>query len=191
MRNLTLPAAFKSVSWSVSVAGHTRGAPTREGAGVYARGSGARIVGQFVAAPMATAEALAVRAFFHRLRGRAGTFFAPIPGTGTITGTATVDTTAAAGASSVVLTGVSGLTIAPGMWAVIGDLTAGGQMVRVVSVSGSTIDVRPRLRAAQASTTAVTFGRVSGLFRLSDRVPMISMRNGRSAGFTVEFEEAR
>ena len=218
MRSLTWPAAARATEYQLSVTGHTRGAPNREGVATFSRGSAARIVGRVSTVALSIADGLAFRAFLHRVRGRAGSFYMAIPGTGygiattsvvytdgtrytdgtaysdalePTKGLAMLSAAASAGAETVSLESVVGPALAAGQWCALGDLAAGGQLVRIVGVSGSTITVRPRLRAALADGTAVRFGGVQGLFRFPAAPPPLSFRNSVVSAAEFEIEEAR
>lgn len=193
MRNLAWPAAAHVTDWTLYVEGHTRGTAREAGAGVWGRGSGAHFMGQISLAPMTHADAFSVRAFIHRLRGRAGSFYLPIPGTEFLAeGSGTLAAGVAAGASTATLTGlINSAELVAGAYAVVGDLTTTGQLVQIVSVSGSDIVFRPRLRAAHLTGVAVAFGKVSGLFRLADSVPAVAITAAGSPGLYFAIEEFR
>lgn len=110
---------------------------------------------------------------------------APGDGTGVTTAAAIV------GATSVAITNATTGALVAGTLAYIGDPGSGtGQLVRVVSVSGTTITFQPKLRAAVSAGTRVAFGRVFGHFRLAGDVPEIPFVNSRSQPFQIELEEA-
>lgn len=193
MRNLTFPSAAKINGWRLYVQGHSRGSTTQEGAGTFARGSGAHFVGQLSLAPMAHSDALQVRAFLHRLRGRAGSFLMTMPGTeAKAVGTAAIAAASSKGASAATLSSVTNSAeLVAGAYMVIGDLTATGQLVQIVTVSGSDVTFRPRLRTAQAGGITVTFGRVQGLFQLAELAPAVPIMPAVSPGLELAIHEYR
>lgn len=108
-----------------------------------------------------------------------------------VEGTALLNGAVAAGATSVTLDTISdaGLVTA-GAYMRIGDRET-GQLVQIVSVSGSTATIRPRLREAWADNTAVALGQPEALFRLANPVvPSVPLIVGRSLAFELEIEEA-
>lgn len=191
MLELTWPTAARVNGWRLAVEAHTRGVASREGAGTFGRGSGAHLAGEVALAPMTADDALSVRAFLHRLRGRSGSFLLTVPGTEFIaSGGGLTSGALAAGASSATLTGIGGTeNFKRGTWAVIGSVTAGGQLVRITSVSGSTMEFRPHLRAAIGAGTTALWGPVQGLFRLSEQTPIVSIRPEGCPGLVLEIEE--
>ncbi len=217
MRNLEWPSVAHISSWRLSPKAHTRGAASPEGAGTWALGSGAHIVGELSVAAMTHADALTVRAFLHRLRGRAGSFLLGVPGTeqsgtaaayddGTLHtdhtgytdygftsyGAATCTGAIAADASAVTLSSISeSALLVPGGYMTIGDVTSTGQLVQIVSVSGSDVTFRPRLRTAQSAGAAIRFGYVYGLFRLAEDTPRVSIMPAHCPGLSFPIEEFR
>lgn len=108
-----------------------------------------------------------------------------------VASTATLGAAASADAATVTLAAPSYTPrLIAGNWLAIGDLTTTGQLVQIVSVSGLDVTIRPRLRNAQAFGAAVTYGPVTGLFRLVGKTPKVPLIPGRSSGLSVEIEEA-
>lgn len=96
----------------------------------------------------------------------------------------------AAGATSATVSGVPAGYLAAGALVVFGADPATMQLVRVTSVSGSTISFVPRLRAAYPAGTAISAGRVTAAFRLAGVAPPVPLVGGRSEAMTVDIEEA-
>lgn len=191
MLNQAWPSAAKVDEWSLLIEGHTRGAASREGAATWSRGQGAHWVGRLSVLPMITADALKFRAFLHSLRGRSGSFLLPIPGVQGVTlGSRTLAADIAADASSLTLSS-SHASFVAGAYFTLGALGTDGQLLRVVSVSGTTVTFRPRARVAFTAGAAISVGPVSGLFRLAESTPAIPLRVGRSASFGFAIEEFR
>jgi hypothetical protein len=116
----------------------------------------------------------------------------PVPGADGVTGTAVTSGTTAADASSITLASItSSAYLVPGCFLAIGNLASGGQLVRAVTVSGSVVTFRPRLRAAIAGSTSVSFGLVNGLFRLAKDTPVVAIRPDVCPGLSLEIEEFR
>lgn len=205
------PVFAKITDWELSILAHTRGMGTAEGAGKFARGQGAYWAGRLDVAPMGPVNGLKFRAFLHKLRGRTVPFNLRIPGArqtsvlaysytdstdfddgtkysdvgGGSSGFGATTGSLAVGASSVTLTGVTGTPV-------VGDYaTIGAQLVRIVAVSGSTIEFRPRLRQAAVSGVLVVFGSVTAAFRLSGTVPFVPFASGYAGAVQVEIEEFR
>ena len=112
-------------------------------------------------------------AFFLSLNGTEGTFYlgdsvrkTPV---GTIAGTVTVNTGAVANSTTLPITGGTG-AFAVGDWLQIGTGST-SRLHRVIKVNAGSVDVFPRLRAAHASGTAITYTNPVGVFRLTARVP--------------------
>ena len=72
MQNAPAPAALKWSTWTLALAGHTRGVAGIAGAGQLAAGQGSRWRLSLGIVPMAANDALATRAWLHSLRGRSG-----------------------------------------------------------------------------------------------------------------------
>lgn len=189
MRNLTWPSAAKITDWQLSVEAHTRGAPTREGVGTYARGSGARWVGSVSVAPMTLDDAATFRAFLHRLRGRGGSFLMYAPQIGTGAGSGTTTGAAAADAETFTLTSLtnSGYLV-DGCWL---SVTSTGQLLRAYDVTGSTVKFRPRLREALSGGASIAFGYVQGIFRLTEQTPAVPFLQAHCPGVVLDIEEHR
>lgn len=210
----------KFARWSVAPVAHTREHLGTTGHGSYERGLGARVAGRLDVVPMCIDDALTLRAFFHSLRGPSGTFYMPMPLASPVSALTTTapytdneyftdgttyedlyqyvsdavqSTTLFAGtaadADTIVLNAAPSRFVA-GSWAIVGTLPSAGQLVQIVTVSGFTATVRPRLRAAYLSSTAVSIGAVSGLFRLASDPPELPLIPLRSAPFSVDIEEA-
>ena len=218
MRNQTWPAAAKIRDWSLGIVAHSRGDTGAGGHYEFERGPGAKWSGTISVPPMTTANALAFRAFLHSLRGRSGTFYLTMPSHAIAADTCTnrssgltrftdctrfsdgtqfsdawtatafslsgtLTSSADAGATSVKLSKIGALAA--------GDtLLIGGQLLRVISISGFDVTVRPRLRSAVTGGTAFSAGAVAGLFRLTTDAPIVPLVNGRSLDVTLEIEEA-
>jgi len=92
---------------------------------------------------------------------------------GTMRGTPTLNATVTAGATTMVLTGVTnGDTLLAGDWLQIGDGLGTSQLVKVMAnatASGGTMSVtfEPPLRAGFSSSTAVTWDKASAYFKRS------------------------
>lgn len=219
MRLRTWPAESNLLArWTLAPSSHSRGHTGDTGHGSYERGPGARIVGTVDIPALCIADALKLRAFFHSLRGPYGTFYLLMPRTsggtdantqapytdgtyfsdGTTyhdlvggSGLSGLNAATAADADTITMYGAAPHFVV-GAWLVIGDVSGTGQLVQIVSVSGSTsCTVRPRLRSAQPSGANITYDTpVYGLFRLAGDVPIIPLINGRSLPFSVDIEEA-
>lgn len=213
MRLVSLPGVARFKSWALAVTAHSRGALGVGGHYAFERGPGARVTGEFEFTALKTADALRMRAWLHSLRGRSGTFYAPAPNryivenpcgssittmfsdctmfsdgttfTDFFDGTEaqTTSGSAAAGASSISLTSVGSGQV--GDWMLVGS-----QLVRIVSISGGTVGIRPRLRSAVSSSATVHIGPAVALFRILDDAPIVPLIPGRSREFTVPVEEA-
>lgn len=193
MQNQTAPAALKITNWTPTLAAHTRGGPGDNATlGGRQAGAGTRWLLNIDVAPLRVADALAVRAWLHSLRGRAGTCVLTVPGdlAGAGDGTGTLTSGVAIGDTTLTVTGATAGALIAGNLMHIATATAGtGQLLRIVSVAGSTVTFRPALRAAYLATESLTFGAVAARWRVVD-TPAIPLRNGRSAGFSIELEEA-
>lgn len=77
-----------------------------------------------------------------------------------------------------------------GAYLVIGDIETDGQLLRIVSVSGNTVTIRPRLRQAYISGTPLYAGRVTGKFRLDQETPEIPLLGHYANGVSVQIAEA-
>ena len=85
----------------------------------------------------------------------------------------------------------STLTVDDASLAQVGDYAmAGGQLFRIVGISGNTLSVRPRVRSAISSGGAVTYGQVTATFRLATDAPLMAFILGRSTETQIEIEEA-
>ena len=78
--------------------------------------------------------------------------------------------------------------LVPGVLMSIGNTSTTGQLLRVVSVSGSIATVRPRVRRAYPDNTLCSIGRPTGYFRIMD-TPTIVFAHDRSMPFELQFEE--
>lgn len=107
---------------------------------------------------------------------------APLPGSAT--------TALAAGSSSVPVLGDTGSSLfRAGAFMVVGDLEAGGQLVRVAAVSGGTATVVPKLRASHPAGTPILIGNVKGLFRLDQETPAVPLDGFRSGAVSIRLCE--
>lgn len=104
---------------------------------------------------------------------------------GAVTGTLTVGSGALANSATLPISGATG-TFA------LGDLLQiGGTLHKVIHVdSAASVQVFPRLRAAHASGTAITYASPKGLFQLADPVTTWDINTGRTYGLSVAFVEA-
>lgn len=208
MRNREWPAFAKWTGELPTVEAHSRGGAGAFGHYSFGVGGGARVTWSINVVPMIASDALKFRAFLHSLRGGAGTFTIAMPvqnvaaskqgysdGTlhsdGTpfsdaVAFTGTAGGAASAGANSI---SVSGFTATQGSWMAV-ETANGSQLVRVVSVSGGTVGVRPALRAAVSSGATIMQGPVTGTFRLIGNPPAVPLIVLRSKGITVDCEEA-
>jgi hypothetical protein len=193
MQNQAAPAALKITNWTPTLAAHTRGGPGDNAAlGGRQEGAGTRWLLNIDIAPLRIADALAVRAWLHSLRGRAGTCVLTVPGdlAGAGNGTGTLTGNVAAGDTSLTVTGATAGALIVGNLMHIADASAGeGQLLRIVTVAGSSVTFRPALRSAYLATETLTFGAVAARWRIVD-VPAIPLRNSRSVGFSIDLEEA-
>ena len=212
MRLQLIPSVARFKSWALAVSAHSRGAAGVGGHFAFERGPGARVTGSIELTQLSTTHALKLRAWLHSMRGRSGTFYMPAPNrelvsnpcssptaqfgdcTGFSDGTTFSDlwagyTTHATDASAAA--GAASISLASAGSAAVGDwLLVGGQLVRIVSVSGGTIGIRPRLRSAVASGAAVYIGPVYALFRILEDAPIVPLVPGRSREFSIDIEEA-
>lgn len=218
MRNREWPYFAKWTGGLPTVEAHSRGAIGAGGHYSYGIAGGARVVWQINVVPMVTSDALKFRAFLHSLRGAAGTFRITMPAPrvagGAASGkqgysdttlhsdgtpfsdnvdsgvtqisTGTVSGGAASGATSFT---VSGFTAIQGAWMTVAT-ASGQQLVRVSSVSGSTVTVRPALRATVAVGAVLHHGPVTAAFRLIGNPPAVPLIVLRSKGLTLDCEEA-
>lgn len=209
MRNLALPAFVKFRDKTLGVAAHTRGLAEPGAAPRLTTGRGARWVGSLDIVPLVRAEAFALRAWLHRMRGQAGSFLLqlsePIVGdltrytdTTTFSDGTTFDdnegatfliSDVAAGASVIVST----VAVEIGTIVEIGD-GSGFQTVRIVGSSGSApavnLTVKPAIRRAMTGATITTAG-VRLPLRLAGEAPAVPIvPGGRSAGVRIDIEEA-
>jgi hypothetical protein len=186
MQNRTWPSFAKFVDGTPSIEAHSRGGEGISGHYAFARGTGAKWRWRFTVIPLATIQALQLRALLHSLRGPSGSVVMPMPSrTGTAIGTTTT-ASAASGAASLPLTSVAAVAVGDFMTVAA---ASGTQVVRATRIAGLTVDVRPRLRAAVASGAAVQIGAVTMLMRLKGQAPRIPLLNGHSSPFQVELEE--
>lgn len=103
---------------------------------------------------------------------------------------ATLSSAISAGASSLSIIGHTGSSLfVAGALAVIGDITNGGQLVRITSVSGATANVIPRVRSAYAVGAPLKIGNVTGLFRLDQEPPAVPLDGFKSAALTLKISE--
>lgn len=220
MRLIPPPASLKYNQFSLRISAHTRGATPESGHYSFERSPGARWVGSLSILPRPLSDAADIRGWIHSLRGRSGSFYLAIPyhdkpvSSASVTyaiftddyyftdgykfddivttteGTALLDGAASAGDDVVTLDTISDSSvITAGAYMRIGDC-ATGQLVQIVSVSGSDVTIRPRLREAWADNTPVGIGQPLGRFRLAGAVPTVPMIVGRSLEFELEIEEA-
>lgn len=95
-----------------------------------------------------------------------------------------------AGDASLSVSGGIGSSLFPaGGFMVVGDLEAGGQLVRMTAVSGATVSFVPKLRASHPSGTAIQVGNVNGLFRLDQETPSIPLDGFKSDAVTIRLCE--
>lgn len=213
MRDRTWPTAAKLQSWSLTITAHSRGGAGLGGHYRFERGPGARWQGSFTVVPMCTADALEFRAFLHSLRGRSGSFGIDVPSradagtdpchgrtagktqysdcTDYTDGTSYTDlwilsdalaVAASAGDDTLELDSAAGLQA--------GDtIVAGGQLFRIVSVSGDTLTVRPRVRADISDGAAVARRPINATFRILTDAPIVPLIPGRSRETALEIEE--
>jgi hypothetical protein len=113
-----------------------------------------------------------------------GDFANPLP-RGSVAGVVTVGAGAVAGSITLPLSGGSGL-FAVGDW-----IQIAGTLHKVIFVDSATsVQVFPRLRAAHASGTAVTYNNAMGLFMLSDSAVSWDIDLARRYGLTLSFADA-
>lgn len=189
MQNVFWPPAAKISTYSLNVRAHNAGGAGRGGHYAFTRQPGEQWVGSVTVPEMVTTDALVFRAFLHSLRGKGGSFLMPIPGralpfSGTIAADAAVD------AESITASSAFAAAVNPGDWVALGDVQSSGQLLRITSKSGTTLDVRPRIRNAIASGTAIVGGTVYGRFRLDQDTPPLPLRLGRSSEITIQIAEA-
>jgi hypothetical protein len=108
-----------------------------------------------------------------------------------VTGSATIAALSVKGASQMALTSITvPSALIAGNYATISD-ASGTQLLRITSIAGATVDVRPRLRRDFAAGAQFAFGRVTAEFRLTGAAPVVPLLvGGRSAEVQVEIEEA-
>lgn len=186
MRLQTWPAAAKLSRWAFTVSAHSRGLSGAGGHYRFERGGGARWTGNVQIAPMVTADALAFRAFLHSLRGRSGTFYFTLPGRMSPIST-TLSASALADAATVQVSSASNIGL--GDYMTVYSI-GGTQLVRVTSKSGTTLGIRPRLRAAASNGAAVEAGSVTSVFRLAADAPNVACLQQRCREITLDIEEA-
>lgn len=105
-------------------------------------------------------------------------------------GTGTASAGLAAGATSLALaSGAAPSAFSVGSFMTVGDVAAGGQLVRIVAVSGGTVDFVPKLRASHPSGTTVQAGNVYGLFRLDQETPSIPLDGFKSGAVSIRLCE--
>ena len=135
--------------------------------------------------PLSRATGAGIFGFLAALNGRLGTFqigdSVGVYPTGTIAGTVQVGAGAALGSTTLPLQGGSGL-FAVGDWL---QVSTSLYMVTQVNSGAGTVDVFPRLRAAYAQTTAVTYVNALGTFRLVDSVPFEADERRIYAGLSI------
>lgn len=179
--------AAKIRDWRITVGQQSIGGAGRGGHYYFVRGAGARWVADIDVPPMCSADALAFQAFLHGLRGHKPFDFR-VPGAVQATSPATA-TSAGSGSTSIALTSISDASrVVAGEWMHVGALGS-GQLVQIVSVSGATCVVRPRLRTAFSVGTTVTIGNVQARFRLLGDVPRVPLILGRSREVRISIEE--
>ena len=184
------PDAAQVTTWNFQIKAHARGGPDGLGQKSFGVGSGARWVGSLSIAPMALADAFAVRAWFHALVGRSGAFLMPLPSPAAYAATSLYQgTLTATGALQGASFQWGEATAQVGHFGVIGPDDETGQLVQIVGVLAPVVDIRPRLRQSYAIGALFRGGKVRGRFRLAKGAPPIPIRDGRSSGFQVEIEE--
>lgn len=164
---LTLPAAFRVARMTItgrSVVAVAESPFTMEQQVYQHQGQGWQL--DVSLPPMTRADAEDVIGFLLSLQGRYGTFYgydsANRTPRGSISGSATCSGAQTARSSSLSITGHSG-TLSVGDWIQISTY-----LYKVAQVnSSSSVDVFPRLRAAHANGTAVTYTNPKGIFRLA------------------------
>lgn len=190
MRDRAWPTFARPRHWHLAVVAHSRGRPGAAHS-PFERAPGARWAGTVSLPPLALDEALNLRGFLHLLRGRAGTFFLPLPEPDTASGT--LGAAVSAGADTLTLAGFTAAFAAAGRWLLVGTYPA-AQLLQIVTSAPAganfTLTVRPRLRAAYASGTAASIGRVSGLFRLARGTPPLPLRVSHADPLDIDIEEA-
>lgn len=85
--------------------------------------------------------------------------------------------------------GIDTALLVVGNYMMLGDAQDGGQLVQIVAVSGSNVDIRPRLRADLPSGSVITCGPVLGRFVLEGDPPDIALRGDRGAAFQLSVRE--
>lgn len=128
----------------------------------------------------------ALRAFLVALKGTVNTFrlYATIEAQNANTGV-TVNTTAAAGATSLIITGASTALLAGQYFTVNGQLCC-----CTAAQSGSTLTFQPPLRVQATSTTKVVTARPYALVALTDSRVGWSIGQARMHSITIDVEEA-
>jgi hypothetical protein len=208
------PLKFRSYSWALE--GHTIGAQPQTGTTEYAGTRGARwtFTGEIV--PMSLADARAVRAWIHSLRGQAATGDAILP-TGyrnpafdTLTGDELARFDDGSGETfddgttfdDYVFQYAFTATAAAGATSVtaVGDVSAlqagdmllvqgdRPQIVKCVSVASQTVEFVPALRRA-VSATSFAFGQLSFPVRMLGETPKVPFMSARSEAFQIQFVE--
>ncbi len=191
MDSVVWPTAAKIISARPGVESHSRGGGESDsGHYKFKIGGGARVVWSINVAPMCFEDALNFRGFLHSLRGRSGSFLLRVPSKYKgVTPTATLSAAVAIGDESLTSSVWADGEAEVGEWLRVGD-TETGQLTRIVAVSGGTsITVRPRLRAAYATSTAIATGSVQARFRLADETPFVPIGPAHAQGFTFSAEE--
>jgi hypothetical protein len=113
-----------------------------------------------------------------------GDYANPAP-RGSVTGTITVGSGAAANSMTLPLSGATG-TFAVGDW-----LQVGGALHKVIFVDSATsVQVFPRLRSAYTAGTAVVYNSARGLFRLADSSLSWEVDVAMNYGLDLAFVEA-
>lgn len=138
-----------------------------------------------LAAVQGEAGVRALRAFLVSLKGAINTFrlYATIEAQNANTGV-TVNTTAAAGATSLVITGASTAML-------VGQyFTVNGQLCCITGVSGSTLTFEPPLRVSATSTTKVVTSRPYALVCMTDSRVGWSIGQARMHSISIDVEEA-
>jgi hypothetical protein len=192
MQNVVWPIVAKVAPFVLTVAAHSRGDTGRGGQSLFERGPGAQFKTTLQVVPMLAADALKFRAFLHGLRGRSGSFLLSVENTTTGAAVGTITAAAAADADSVTIdAGLAASSLVKvGAFLLIGMETGTCQLLRVVSKSGTTLGIRPRLRAQYGSGSPVTAGRVVGKFRLNQDTPQVPLTGQRSATVSLDIIEA-
>lgn len=182
----TAPAALKYAEWLFYLEGRTRGTVRDRGEGVVKQGRGSRVRASVSVPAMSLANARAVRAWLHSLRGSAVPTLLRMPHSfepgAAVKSYFATGTGAADGSVIAAESDIAGLSA--GMWLSLED---GRQTCVVLEVSGSDITVAPALRFDFDGIFG--WGDVFGRFRLEDDTPAIPFATDRSEPFDITFTE--